>query len=315
MGGTFLTMNDMTEARHPIRVVAQRSGLTPATIRAWERRYDAISPIRSDGGQRLYSDEDVAHLRTLKALTDGGRGISMVADLSRAEAEALLTEDLSVPAAGLPSGIGGSLEDLVDDAYGCVRSFDGSGLERELWRALVTHGAQAFLTKVAGPLLKAIGVGWEAGEITPAHEHLASEVLEQFLDRLVDRVRSPGAPTMVVATLPGERHGLGARLASAAAALDGWNVVYLGTDLPVADVASAADSLSADAVAISVVRGVAPASIARELGRLRTALDARTRLFVGGAGLSEIPEEQLPQGLIQIGGLEGFGAHRPAVQG
>ena len=304
-------MNDSSEARHPIRVVAQRSGLTPATIRAWERRYGAVSPIRSEGGQRLYSDQDVEHLRTLKALTDGGRGISSVADLTHAEAGDLLTEDLSVPLPPRPSHGDGSLTGTVDEAYARVRSFDGAGLERELWRALVTHGARAFLSEVAGPLLTAIGVGWREGDITPAHEHLASEVLEQFLDRLVDRVRAPGSPTLVVATLPGERHGLGARLASAAAALDSWNVVYLGTDLPVEDVATAVQSLRAEAVAISVVRGGDAPSIARELTRLRGALDARTRLFVGGSGLNDIPESLLPTGLIHVVGLDGFAEHHP----
>ena len=72
-------MAEKAEARHPIRVVAQRTGLTPATIRAWERRYDAVAPTRSEGGQRVYTDLDVQRLRTLKALTDAGRGISMVA--------------------------------------------------------------------------------------------------------------------------------------------------------------------------------------------------------------------------------------------
>ena len=306
-------MNDTQEARHPIRVVAQRSGLTPATIRAWERRYDAVSPSRSEGGQRLYSDDDVEHLRTLKALTDGGRGISTVADLPRAEAEALLTEDraAAAPPPGLVSGA--SVAGQVQRAYGRVRSFDGAGLERELWRALVTYGARAFLSEVAGPLLTAIGVGWESGEITPAHEHLASEVLEQFLDRLVDRVRAPGSPTLVVATLPGERHGLGARLACAAAALDGWNVVYLGTDLPVEDVVVAVVSLGADAVAISVVWGGDPEAAGRDLARLRGALDPRTLLFVGGAGLADIRADLLPAGLIQIVGLDGFAAHRPTA--
>jgi len=74
--------------RHPIRVVARRTGLTPATIRAWERRYGAVEPARSEGGQRLYSDLDLERLDTLRHLTEMGRSISSVAPLDR---EALLT--------------------------------------------------------------------------------------------------------------------------------------------------------------------------------------------------------------------------------
>jgi methanogenic corrinoid protein MtbC1 len=303
-------MKDAAGGRHPIRVVEQRTGLTSATIRAWERRYEAVQPVRSDGGQRLYSDQDVAHLRTLKALTDGGRGISSVAALSPVDAEALLTEDLSATATQESGMAGASPGDQVDEAYDRVRALDDSGLERVLWRALVTHGARALLAEVLGPLLRRVGEGWESGDITPGHEHLASEVVEQLLERLVDRVRPPKAPIMVVSTLPGERHGLGARLASAAASLDGWNVVYLGTDLPVEEVAMAVTKLRARAVAISVVRGGDTTSSAHELARLRELLDARTRLFVGGSGVADIPEALMPTGLIQIVGLEGFAAHR-----
>jgi methanogenic corrinoid protein MtbC1 len=306
-------MNETVDARHPIRVVAQRTGLTPATIRAWERRYGAVVPTRSEGGQRVYSDLDVQRLRTLKALTDTGRRISMVAGLSPMDAEALLTEDLSTrtlpESAGLippPTG--------VDEAYEYVRALDGEGLERSLWRALVTYGARPFLSQVAGQLMHRIGEGWEGGDITPAQEHLASEVIEQLLDRLVDHVLLPDAPTLIVSTLPGERHGLGARLAGAAATLDGWSVVYLGTDLPVGEVAMAARTLGADAVAISVVRRIEAMASAQALADLRRRLDPRVLLFVGGGGLAEIPQSLMPGGVIQMIGLEGFAAHRPGLR-
>jgi len=306
-------MRKTAEARHPIRVVAQRTGLTPATIRAWERRYDAVVPTRSEGGQRVYSDLDVQRLHTLKALTDAGRGISMVAHLSPMDAEALLTEDLSTPT--LP----GSTRLIapptsVDEAYEYVRALDAEGLERSLWRALVTHGARPFLSRVAGQLMRRIGEGWEGGDITPAQEHLASEVIEQLLDRLVDRVRSLDAPKLIVSTLTGERHGLGARLASAAATFDGWSVVYLGTDLPVGEVAMAAGALGADAVAISVVRRIEAVASAQALADLRRRLDPHVLLFVGGGGLAEIPQSLMPAGVIQMIGLEGFAAHRPGLQ-
>lgn len=306
-------MTESEKARHPIRVVAQRTGLTPATIRAWERRYDAVTPTRSEGGQRVYSDVDVERLSTLKALADAGRGISMVAALSPADAEALLTEDLSTRILSDSSGLSVPPSGL-DEAYRYVRALDGEGLEKSLWRALVVHGARPFLSQVAGRLMQRIGEGWEGGEITPAHEHLASEVIERILARLVDRVRPHDAPCLIVSTLPGETHGLGARLASAAATLDGWSVVYLGTDLPVEEVAMAALTLAADGVAISVVRRVDAMASASALADLRQALDPRVLLFVGGGGVAAIPEVLMPAGLIQIVGLEGFAAHHPGLR-
>ncbi len=305
-------MTETEEARHPIRVVAQRTGLTPATIRAWERRYDAVVPKRSEGGQRVYSDVDVQRLRTLKALTDAGRGISMVAHLSSVDAEALLTEDLATRIRPESTGLSAPLTS-VDEAYEYVLALDADGLEKSLWRALVTRGARPFLSQVAGRLMQRIGEAWESGDITPAHEHLASEVIGQLLDRLVDRVRPRDSPILIVTTLPGERHGLGARLASAAAALDGWGVVNLGTDLPVEEIAMVASRLGADGVAISIIRQTEATTSAHALSELRRLLDPRVLLFVGGGGLAAIPESLMPAGLIRISGLDGFAEHHPRL--
>jgi methanogenic corrinoid protein MtbC1 len=232
----------------------------------------------------------------------------MVAALSPADAEALLTEDLSTRILSDSSGLAVPPSGL-DEAYRYVLALDGERLEKSLWRALVLYGARPFLSQVAGRLMQRIGEGWVGGEITPAQEHLASEVIERILARLVDRVRPREAPSLIVSTLPGEKHGLGARLASAAATLDGWSVVYLGTDLPVEELATAADG-----VAISVVRRVDAMASASALADLRQALDPRVLLFVGGRGVAEIPEVLMPAGLIQIVGLEGFAAHHPGLR-
>jgi len=293
--------------RHPIRVVAQRTGLTPATIRAWERRYDAVSPSRSEGRQRLYSDRDVERLRTLKQLTGAGRSISMVAELSDQEAAALLSEDRT---ASVDASLSVSQErprSWVEECYGCVKSLDADGLERTLWRAVMTLGGRAFLSEVVAELLHRIGVGWAEGEITPGQEHLGSEVLDRVLERLAERSRTAEGPTLVVATLPGERHGLGARLVSVAAVFERWHVVHLGTDLPVVDIAATAESVRASAVAISVVGRDDEAGTVASLTRLRELLDPVVAVFVGGRGAQPIAD-RLPSGVTVFDGLSGLEA-------
>ena len=59
--------------RHPVRVVAQRTGLSSHVLRAWERRYGVVAPHRTEGGQRLYSDADIERLSLLRTLTAAGR--------------------------------------------------------------------------------------------------------------------------------------------------------------------------------------------------------------------------------------------------
>jgi DNA-binding transcriptional MerR regulator/methylmalonyl-CoA mutase cobalamin-binding subunit len=307
-------MDDILIPRHPIRVVAQRTGLTTATIRAWERRYDAVRPSRSEGGQRLYSDHDVDRLRTLRELTGAGRAISMVAGLSDVAAADLLSEDRAASVTESLIAAGSETGGWVDQAYAQVQALDANGLERTLWQAAMQLGARSFLDEVVGDLLDLIGASWVAGKINPAQEHLGSEVLDRVLEGLVDRSRNSGGPVLVVATLPGERHGLGARLVSVAAMLEGWNVTYLGTDLPVEDIASTAEILRATAVAISVVGRDDPHRTRASLIALRQRLNPDLEILVGGRGSSLIDARGLPNGVTLIEGLEGLRKHRSAIR-
>lgn len=299
--------NDDSRPRHPIRVVAHRTGLTPATIRAWERRYQAVEPARSEGGQRLYSDSDIERLNTLRALTDMGRSIGMVASLPPEAAEALLSEDLEAAPAANGPGTAETEESWVDDGYRHIVALDATALERLLWRAFLSLGAKRFLVGVATPLLARVGSGWSAGRISPAQEHMGSAVLERVLAWMTDpSMAAEDGPRVVVATLPGERHGLGARLATAAATVEGWHTTYLGTDLPVEDIAAAATELGAKAVAISAVRTDAPRETIDDLKALRNLLAPEITMMVGGAGARLLKPEQLPSGVELFDNLDGF---------
>lgn len=295
-----------TTLRHPIRVVAQRTGLTAATIRAWERRYSAVEPGRSEGGQRLYSDLDVARLITLRQLTEMGRPISTVASLSDRAARDLLDEDRLASATPVGSQNGSDPGHIVDRAYSQILGLDADGLERTLWRAAMELDGKAFLDDVVAPLLTRIGVGWLSGELNPGQEHMGSDVIDRVLVRVADPSRSPDGPPLIVATLTGERHGLGARLVAAAATVDGWSVTYLGTDLPVADIATAAQGIGAHAVAISVVGRDRLDETVRALELLRGLLSPTVDLLIGGTGASMIEPHLLPAGVTLVDGLEGL---------
>src|SRR3954469_3779400 len=87
-----------SEPRHPIGVVARRTGLKPDLIRAWERRYGAVEPGRSETRRRFYSDDDIERLLLLRRAVNPGRGISQVASLSNAELGALIDAEPIAPA-------------------------------------------------------------------------------------------------------------------------------------------------------------------------------------------------------------------------
>jgi DNA-binding transcriptional MerR regulator/methylmalonyl-CoA mutase cobalamin-binding subunit len=292
--------------RHPIRVVARRTGLTTATIRAWERRYAAVAPVRSEGGQRLYTDRDVLRLETLRRLTEAGRSISSVALLSPSEAAALLMEDEAAASASeRVSAAEASPDHWTDQAYARVRGLDDAGLDRTLRRALATLGAHRFLADVAAPLLHRVGTGWHSGDITPAQEHLGSAVVDRVVSEIAAHsVANEASKRLVVGTLQGELHALGARLVAAQAALDGWRVSYLGADLPAAEIAAAATALGADAVGVSMVSHDNLRARTRELLTLRSKLEPEVPLLVGGSASASLDPAVLGAGIVSLRELD-----------
>ncbi len=299
-----------TEPRHPIRVVARRTGLTTATLRAWERRYGVVEPHRSESGQRLYTDRDVERLTRLHLLSEAGRPIRLVAGLADDEAEALLQEDearrrrMTTDPAGQGSVTGPAASRLVDAAYGHVAALDCDGLETSLRRAAVTLGAYAFLEEVVGPLLHRVGVAWTQEELGAAEEHLCTTVTERVLAWLSEpSPADPGSPRIVVATLSGERHGLGARLVAAAAGLEGWHVTHLGVDLPARDIAGAARTLGAAAVAVSLVNTDTLPSVGEALAELHQSLPEGTAILLGGGAASRLDAGALPLSAEIVTGL------------
>lgn len=268
---------------HPIAVVAERTGLSRDVLRVWERRYSAVEPTRSPGGQRLYSDADVARFRLLATATRHGRSIGGVAGLPSDELARLIADDES---ARPPSA---ARVERVEAALAFTRSLDGPGLDRQLRRDVARDGLAAFLEDIVPELMCRIGEDWRADRLGIAHEHLASAtVLAIILESIRTVPPAANAPRLLVTTPSGERHAVGAALAAAAAALDGWAVVYLGVDVPAADIVAAAVAAGAAAVAISVVHAVDPAFVSRELRAVRAGLAASVPLLVGGAAATKL---------------------------
>mgnify|MGYP001814761188 FL=1 len=277
--------------RHPIRVVAERTGLTPSTLRAWERRYAVVEPGRSDGGQRLYSDTDVDRLILLRRVTDAGRAISSVSDLTTRELEGMAAEDQAALAVRpTPSGeVRDEESDKVDEALAAVHAMDPARLEQILRREVVLLGGERFLDDLVAPVLREIGVRWRAGLLRPAHEHVAVAVIKQVVGWMLERARQgTRGKTLVVGTLMGEKHELGALLAATVAAMEGWQVVFLGQDLPSEEIALTVRSVEASAVGVSVVNPTDFDGIPGQLQGLLDELPPGVPVILGGAAAVDV---------------------------
>jgi len=276
--------------QHPIGVVAERTGLSQELLRVWERRYGAVQPERTEGGQRLYSDSDVERLQLLRLATHGGRTISSVAQLPIGELQRLVREDEQARTrVGTAESAGGAPPLEMEIALDLVQKLDGPSLEALLLRSSIILGAHRFLDDVVAPFMQQVGTRWHAGELSPAHEHLATAVVQRVVVRVLGTLgASEDGPTFVVASPSGERHEIGALFASAAASAEGWRVVYLGPDLPGPDIAEAAVMTRARAVGLSVVYVEDPERIANEVRLVREGLPPSVALIVGGNGAEAV---------------------------
>lgn len=297
-------------ARHPIGVVRTRTGLSAEVLRAWERRYGAVRPLRSEDGKRLYSDADVERLGLLHRAARAGRSVAALASLATGELQRLVDEDAKrASARATPPA------SYREQAMGAVRTLAPEQLESLLRRALLSLGTITFLEEVVAPLLAEIGDTWHEGRITIAHEHAASAMLLQFLGWLTRSLEVPvDAPRVVLATPCGERHAFGAMMAGATAAHDGWHVTWLGSDLPATQIAAGAEQGGARVVALSAARGAV--GLEHELGTLRTLLPRHVPLLVGGAGaatLSGVPGVRRVRDLAHWRAL--LDPHRPSSEG
>ncbi len=273
--------------RHPIRVVARRTGLSRDVLRAWEVRYGAVLPERTTGGQRLYSDDDIERLRLIQLALEAGRRIGQVASLPSEELARLVGEDQGAERAGPGASDREqisplSAQSLLRECLDAVQAMDAPRLESTLSRAAMTLHATDVIDHVVTPLMIQIGDLWWADHLTPAHERLATSVVRRTLDEIRVKLQNRGGPGLVVATPSGQHHEVGAMLAAATAAAAGWRAIYMGADLPAASIAKAAELTGAGAVALSVIYPADDLELADELRTLRRLLPAEVAVIVGG---------------------------------
>jgi len=268
--------------RHPIGVVTERTGLSPHVLRAWERRYRVVLPRRGDGGHRLYSDADVERLTLLHRATKSGRSVASIVTLPITALRAMVAED-AAQAIATPT----DAARWCAEAMRAVAQLQPERLATTLRRALLSLGADAFLRDVVAPLMAETGDAWHSGTISVAHEHAATAVVTQVLGTLTRELEHPEAEQRVLLATPtGERHAVGAMMAAAVAAHDGWRVTWLGTDLPAAQIAKAAADGATEVVGLSIAAGTK--HTAADVTMLRRELPQHVPLLLGGTGTQRV---------------------------
>ncbi len=259
---------------YPMRVVTRTTGLAADTIRAWERRYGAVEPHRTEGNARRYSGGHIRKLTLLRDLTSQGHSISSIAKLDIPGLEKLANATLGI---GEPIALTEESEAtvLLDSYLQAVRRFDTKRATESLHRVAGLMDNRTLVFDLVLPIVRHVGHQWAASTLSVAEEHLVSAELSSLLSSRAQRLTSRvGAPRLVLATPAGHHHAFGILASRLLAAERGVDVVYLGTDVPTVDLEIAVRA----SVPVAVTLGISRSLTANDTASLDTALRVLTPL-------------------------------------
>jgi MerR family transcriptional regulator, light-induced transcriptional regulator len=248
--------------------LARRVAVNQDLLRAWERRYGLLKPVRSPSGFRLYSGADEQRVRRMQAHL--GRGLA-AAEAARAALDEEINHSVAAPpvapaAADDPTRPNASappeaplpvtnqgLTGLAEELRHALDELDGPAAEAVLDRLFADFTVETTLREVLVPYLSDLGDRWAQGAIGVTTEHFASNLLRARLASLARGWGQGHGPRAVLACPPGERHDLPLLVFGIVLHRNGWRIIYLGADTPLADLAHTVTEKRPDVVILAAV--------------------------------------------------------------
>jgi len=241
-------------ARYRIKAVSRMLGVRPELLRMWEKRYHLFKPQRAGNRYREFDDEDVQLLRYICQQINQGRAIGELAAEGR---DALLRHMAAADAP--PTAVQPDHAILLDALVDAAQQLDKSRLEAKLAEGAALYSFTTLMTEICGPFMHRLGTLWETGHLSTASEHLATVVLKQrLLTMLQATAPAASAPVLLCACPAGEWHEIGLLTFAYTMQQTGWQVCYLGPDLPVQGLLHGCQRLQPALVAVSMTYAADP---------------------------------------------------------
>ena len=283
-----------TSASYPIRAVSKLTGIGIDTLRAWERRHGAVTPIRDDRGQ-MYTDADIARLRLLRGAVEHGHSIGRLAGLTDAELRRLAATAEAAPAVAPPPRT--SLDTAALTV--ALQKYDGTAIDQQIGRLAAALPPLELLQDVLMPVLVQVGDEWHRGPAGIAREHLMSSTMRNILGSFLRLYARPEVSTrLLFATPAGERHEIGTLGAAMLAASSGLGVAYLGPDLPAREIVESVRSAGAQVLVLGLTATSARKAREHELRTIVRDLPKEVELWAGGRGAVRHTALISPRGLV-----------------
>ncbi len=267
-----------------IAAVERDTGLSKDVLRVWERRYGFPKPERDANGERCYPAEQVERLRQIKRLMDQGHRPGKLLALPDEELNQLAPRRAAVHRRG-PETLPADLAELLS----LLRQHDVAAYQQALQQRLIRQGLQSFVQDTVAPLAEQVGTAWEQGRFEVFEEHLFTELTKRLLRQAIATLPTGRTPRLLLTTVPSEEHVLGLLMVEALLALEGVECIPMGTQMPLLDIAKAAEAHAADIVALSFSVAFPVRQVPGLLQQLRQSLPAGVELWAGGGGVARVP--------------------------
>jgi DNA-binding transcriptional MerR regulator/methylmalonyl-CoA mutase cobalamin-binding subunit len=282
-------------ALYPIRVVSKLTGIAIDTLRAWERRHGAVTPVRDERG-RMYTDADVARLRLLRRAVEQGHSIGRLAAAPDAILHRLAAPDTRSAAAADP--VPSTALDIAALTT-ALHTYNAARIDQEIARLAAVLRPLELLRDVLMPVLVQVGDDWHRGRAGIAQEHLMSSTVRHILGSFLRLYAQPEAKVrLLFATLAGDRHEIGTLGAAMLAASSGLGVAYLGPDLPAREIVDSVKPAGAQVLVLGLTTASAGKARERELRAIVRDLPGDIELWAGGRGAERHAAIIGPRGLV-----------------
>ncbi len=281
--------------QYPIRAAAKLTGISLDTLRAWERRYQAVTPIRTERG-RFYSEAQIRRLLLLRGAVESGRSISQVASLPDEELEQLERETASLaPKSQAPQ------DPALQPLLHALDRYDYAAVNDHLGRLALLLRPSELVHAVVLPLMRLTGEKWESGAYQIGHEHMLSACLRNLLGGLV-RLQVPAKTNAAIlfTTPSGELHEFGILAAAMLSVARGFPVSYLGPNLPGRELVAVAEKSRPRAVVLGIMKCNASAAMRDEVSRIASELPESTELWLAGTGAADVSAGVQRNGLFLL---------------
>ena len=213
-----------------IKDLENLSGIKAHTLRIWEQRYDFIKPKRTFTNIRYYSNDDLKSILNISLLNKYGFKISHINKMSEAEIKEKILSLHQQEA---------HLERVVNELVQYMVDLNVTAFEETIGLYIEKNGIESAITDVIFSYMEKIGVLWITNHINPAQEHLVTNIIRQKLIVGIEKISPPitSTKTFLLFLPEAEYHELGLLFMYFLLKKRGVNVIYLGCNVPLRDVA------------------------------------------------------------------------------